>query len=95
MNMNNAQPVHLAQQQHGQQPAQPPASAGPTQHGHGQRPAQQVQSPAQQVQSPAQQQARPASAQPDQRPARALRTITGLALLALAAFITITGRAPC
>jgi hypothetical protein len=30
-----------------------------------------------------------------QRPARALRIVTGLGLLALAAVITITGRAPC
>lgn len=88
MNLNNAQPAHLAQQQHGhgQQPAQPPASAQPD---------QQVQHPAQPSASTSDPRSGGAGSAQQQRPARALRIVAGLALLALAAFITITGRAPC
>jgi hypothetical protein len=87
MNVNTAQPAHLAQQQHGhgQQPARP-ASAQPD---------KQVQHPAQPSASTSDPRSGGAGPAQQQRPARALRTVAGLALLALAAFITITGRVPC
>jgi hypothetical protein len=83
-------PAGHAQHSHGQQ-AQSPASAGPAQpahlaqHGHGQQQAH----PAQPAQPPA---SAGTAQQHGQRPARALRIVTGLALLALAFFVALNGR---